>query len=90
MGWLQNYVDLLKDDLFWKSLYNTFYMVAIGVPLTSAGFLLLRGALELESAGAIHLSRDLFSAIDRSDCGQHDPVAVDPESAGRDPEHNAG
>jgi multiple sugar transport system permease protein len=32
--WFQNYTDLLKDDLFWKSLANTLYMVAIGVPLT--------------------------------------------------------
>ncbi len=31
---LKNYADLLKDDLFWQSLYNTLYMVAIGVPLT--------------------------------------------------------
>ncbi len=31
---LQNYTDLLKDDLFWQSLLNTLYMVAIGVPLT--------------------------------------------------------
>jgi multiple sugar transport system permease protein len=31
---LKNYIDLLKDDLFWKSLYNTLYMVVIGVPLT--------------------------------------------------------
>jgi multiple sugar transport system permease protein len=31
---LQNYADLLADDLFWKSLSNTLYMVAIGVPLT--------------------------------------------------------
>jgi multiple sugar transport system permease protein len=31
---LQNYAALLKDDLFWQSLYNTLYMVAIGVPLT--------------------------------------------------------
>lgn len=31
---LKNYLDLLKDDLFWQSLYNTLYMVAIGVPLT--------------------------------------------------------
>lgn len=30
----QNYAALLKDDLFWKSLYNTLYMVIIGVPLT--------------------------------------------------------
>jgi len=31
---LENYMELLKDDLFWKSLSNTLYMVAIGVPLT--------------------------------------------------------
>lgn len=31
---LKNYIDLLHDDLFWKSLYNTLYMVVIGVPLT--------------------------------------------------------
>ena len=31
---LQNYSDLLSDDNFWKSLSNTLYMVAIGVPLT--------------------------------------------------------
>jgi multiple sugar transport system permease protein len=31
---LQNYIDLLHDDLFWQSLYNTLYMVIIGVPLT--------------------------------------------------------
>ncbi len=31
---LNNYLNLLKDDLFWKSLYNTMYMVVLGVPLT--------------------------------------------------------
>jgi multiple sugar transport system permease protein len=31
---LQNYFDLWNDKLFWQSLYNTLYMVAIGVPLT--------------------------------------------------------
>jgi len=31
---IKNYTDLLTDDLFWKSLTNTIYMVAIGVPLT--------------------------------------------------------
>ena len=30
----ENYTNLVKDDLFWKSLSNTLYMVAIGVPLT--------------------------------------------------------
>ena len=30
----ENYTNLVKDDLFWKSLANTLYMVAIGVPLT--------------------------------------------------------
>jgi multiple sugar transport system permease protein len=31
---MQNYTDLLTDDLFWKSLSNTLYMVVIGVPIT--------------------------------------------------------
>jgi len=31
---LKNYIDLFKDDLFWKSLSNTLYMVVLGVPIT--------------------------------------------------------
>ena len=31
---LQNYANLWNDKLFWQSLSNTLYMVAIGVPLT--------------------------------------------------------
>lgn len=31
---IRNYTDLLTDDLFWISIYNTLYMVLIGVPLT--------------------------------------------------------
>src|SRR5512145_413767 len=31
---LQNYINLIEDDLFWQSLYNTFYMVIISVPLS--------------------------------------------------------
>lgn len=31
---LQNYGAMLADKLFWKSLANTLYMVAVGVPLT--------------------------------------------------------
>lgn len=31
---LQNFVTMFKDKLFWKSLANTVYMVAIGVPVT--------------------------------------------------------
>src|ERR1700731_5416149 len=30
---LQNYVELVRDPLFWKSLYNTFYYVILAVPL---------------------------------------------------------
>jgi multiple sugar transport system permease protein len=30
---LQNYKDLALDDLFWKSLYNTFFYAAISLPL---------------------------------------------------------
>src|SRR3546814_14363736 len=31
-----NYVDLLHDPLFWKTLGNTLYFVAVGVPLSIA------------------------------------------------------
>jgi multiple sugar transport system permease protein len=31
---LQNYADLLRQPLFWKSLGNTFYFVLLGVPLS--------------------------------------------------------
>ncbi len=31
---LSNYASLFRDRLFWKSLYNTGYMVVIGVPLS--------------------------------------------------------
>lgn len=31
---IQNYAQLLTDDLFWKSLSNTIFLVGIGVPLT--------------------------------------------------------
>ena len=30
---LQNYSDLLKDDLFWKSIHNTFFYAAISLPV---------------------------------------------------------
>jgi multiple sugar transport system permease protein len=30
---LQNFVSLLKDDLFWKSAYNTLYYTALAVPI---------------------------------------------------------
>ena len=30
---LQNYVELVRDPLFWKSLFNTFYYVILAVPL---------------------------------------------------------
>jgi multiple sugar transport system permease protein len=29
----QNYAELIRDSLFWKSLYNTFYYVILAVPL---------------------------------------------------------
>lgn len=44
---LDNYIALLKDERFWKSLGNTFYFVAIGVPTSVA--LSLSSALLLNS-----------------------------------------
>ena len=29
-----NYIDILQTPLFWKSLFNTFYFVGVGVPLS--------------------------------------------------------
>ena len=42
---LDNYARLLSDAKFWKSLGNTFYFVAVGVPLTLALGLLIASAL---------------------------------------------
>ncbi|MDO7977403.1 sugar ABC transporter permease [Oceanotoga sp. DSM 15011] len=30
----ENFIDLFKDELFWKSLFNTFYALIIAMPLT--------------------------------------------------------
>jgi len=32
--WFQNYAQLLKDPLFWKAVFNTFYFVGVAGPLT--------------------------------------------------------
>jgi multiple sugar transport system permease protein len=42
---LKNYVDLFSDGKFWTSLFNTFYFVVVGVPLTLAFGLLIANAL---------------------------------------------
>lgn len=42
---LKNYVDLFGDAKFWTSLFNTFYFVVVGVPLTLAIGLLIANAL---------------------------------------------
>lgn len=42
---LQNYVNLFSDAKFWKSLFNTFYFVVVGVPVTLAIGLLIANAL---------------------------------------------
>ncbi len=33
---LANFANLLKDDIFWKSFFNTFYFVLVGGPITIA------------------------------------------------------
>jgi len=48
---LQNYANLLKDDLFWQSLYNTLYMVVIGVPLTLLASFICAVLLNLKVRG---------------------------------------
>jgi multiple sugar transport system permease protein/raffinose/stachyose/melibiose transport system permease protein len=42
---VQNYVDLLADPKFWKSLGNTVYFVVVGVPATLAIGLVIASAL---------------------------------------------
>src|SRR3954469_3363473 len=42
---LDNYLDLFSDSTFWTSLFNTFYCVIIGVPVTLALGLLIANAL---------------------------------------------
>jgi len=42
---LQNYLDLFSDSTFWTSLFNTFYFVIVGVPVTLALGLLIANAL---------------------------------------------
>jgi multiple sugar transport system permease protein len=42
---VQNYLDLLADPKFWKSLVNTVYFVVVGVPLTLALGLVIANAL---------------------------------------------
>jgi multiple sugar transport system permease protein len=48
---IKNYTDLLTDDMFWKSLSNTVYMVAIGVPLTLFSSFLCAVLLNLKVKG---------------------------------------
>ncbi len=48
---LQNYTNLIKDELFWKSLQNTLYMVAIGVPLTLLASFICAVLLNLKVRG---------------------------------------
>ena len=42
---LKNYVDLFGDPTFWTALFNTFYFVVVGVPLTLVFGLLVATAL---------------------------------------------
>jgi len=42
---VDNYAALLGDETFWQSLFNTFYFVVIGVPLTLAIGLVIATAL---------------------------------------------
>lgn len=62
MQWvgLQNYVDLLtQDDLFWVSLYNTLYMVVIGIPFHIILAVLLALLLNMSLRG-VSIYRTVF------------------------------
>ncbi len=47
----QNYANMFSDDLFWKSLTNTLYMVAVGVPVTLVASFLCAVLLNLKVRG---------------------------------------
>lgn len=49
--WFDNYLEMIQDELFWKALANTLYMVAIGVPITLAGSFLCALLLNLKVRG---------------------------------------
>ena len=55
---LKNYINLLDDDIFWKSLYNTVYFTFFGVP----GQLIIAFALALLLNQKIR-GRSLFRAL---------------------------
>lgn len=48
---LANYREMLADRRFWKALYNTFYMVVVGVPLTLVGSFICAVLLNLKLRG---------------------------------------
>ena len=48
---LQNYAAMIGDELFWKALGNTLYMVGIGVPLTLFASFLCAVLLNLKVRG---------------------------------------
>ncbi len=50
VGW-QNYIELFQDPLFWQSLGNTMYIVAVGVPLTLLASFLCAVLLNLKVRG---------------------------------------
>lgn len=47
----ENYTNMFTDDLFWKSLWNTLYMVIFGVPVTLLASFLCAVLLNLKVRG---------------------------------------
>lgn len=56
---LDNYQDLLQDEKFWLSIYNTFYFAAFSVPLSICASLLLAILLNTNVRGQ-NIFRTLF------------------------------
>jgi len=57
---IENYVNLLTDDPhFWKSLYNTFYMMALGLPM-GLGFAFLLAVLLNTKVRGLAIFRTIF------------------------------
>ena len=85
---LENYIDLLADAKFWKSLVNTVYFVVVGVPLTLA-----IGLADRERAEPRHhpvpdgVPGRLLPAGDHEHRGDRGGLAVPPQPGRRPDQH---
>ena len=56
----KNYIELFKDDIFWKGLKNTLVIVVVSVPVTCAFSLWVASVISKMKVGATSLFRCIF------------------------------